>query len=178
ARVAASQSAAAREVVDALEAGTRREQVDAARAQVASARAALQTSQATVGELTLVAAVDGVVLSRYAEPGEMVTTGEPVLTLGQTSRPWTRVYVGPDVLPTLRIGAPVTARLDGFPDRAFTGRIAAVNDRAEFTPRVALTEDERRDLLFGVKVEFDDRSGMLKPGLPLTVTFPRPEGVR
>lgn len=178
ARVAASQAAAAREGVGVLRAGTRREQVDAARAEVESARAALQTSRATEGELTLVAAVDGVVMSRYAEPGEMIATGEPVLTLGQTSRPWTRVYVGPEVVPTLRVGAPVTARLDGFPDRAFTGRIAAVNERAEFTPRVALTEDERRDLLFGVRVEFTDTSGMLKPGLPLTVTFPRAGGER
>ena len=69
----------------------------------------------------------------------------------------------------------VTARLDAFPDRAFRGRIASLNPRAEFTPRVALTEDEREDLLFGVRVEFDDASGMLKAGLPLTIDFPARE---
>jgi HlyD family secretion protein len=46
--------------------------------------------------------------------------------------------------------------------------------RAEFTPRVALTERERADLLFAVRVDFDHPHPMLKAGLPITVTFPRP----
>jgi HlyD family secretion protein len=71
----------------------------------------------------------------------------------------------------------VTAVLDAFPDRRFAGRITALNDRAEFTPRVALTEDERADLLFGVKVDLVDSGGMLKAGLPVTVRFyPRTGG--
>jgi HlyD family secretion protein len=51
--------------------------------------------------------------------------------------------------------------------------VVAVNTKAEFTPRVALTEDERADLTFGVKIEFSDSSGALKPGLPVTVTIPK-----
>jgi HlyD family secretion protein len=53
--------------------------------------------------------------------------------------------------------------------------VVAVNDRAEYTPRIALTEKERADLLFGVKVMFDDTTGTLKPGLPATVEI-LPEG--
>jgi HlyD family secretion protein len=49
------------------------------------------------------------------------------------------------------------------------GEVVAINSKAEFTPRVALTEDERADLLFGVKVAFRDSTGALKPGLPITV---------
>jgi HlyD family secretion protein len=45
----------------------------------------------------------------------------------------------------------------------------AINSKAEFTPRVALTEEERADLLFGVKIAFQDNTGALKPGLPITV---------
>jgi HlyD family secretion protein len=51
--------------------------------------------------------------------------------------------------------------------------VVSINDRAEFTPRVALTEDERADLMFGVRVEFADSSGALKPGLPVTVRLSR-----
>jgi HlyD family secretion protein len=47
--------------------------------------------------------------------------------------------------------------------------VVAINSKAEFTPRVALTEEERADLLFGVKVAFRDTTGALKPGLPITV---------
>jgi HlyD family secretion protein len=60
-----------------------------------------------------------------------------------------------------------------MPARSFSGRVVAINSKAEFTPRVALTEDERADLMFGVKIEFQDSSGALKPGLPVTVTIPK-----
>jgi HlyD family secretion protein len=179
ARAAATAAAAlrdaARENLRLVREGARAGQVEAARAEVAGAEAALHSAQQTAGELTLVAPVDGVVMLRAAENGETVAAGQPVLTLGDPRRPWTRVYVGQEVLPTLRVGQTVTARLDAFPDRTFRGRIAALSPRAEFTPRVALTEDEREDLLFGVRVEFDDSSGMLKAGLPLTVDLPARE---
>ncbi|HEX5870938.1 MAG TPA: HlyD family efflux transporter periplasmic adaptor subunit [Longimicrobium sp.] len=179
ARAASTQASslrdAARENLRLLQQGSRDAQVEAARAEVAGAEAALRSAQATAGELTLVAPADGVVLLRSAEAGEMVGAGQPVLTLGDPRRPWTRVYVDQAVLPTLRVGQTVTARLDAFPGRTFRGRIASLNPRAEFTPRVALTEDEREDLLFGVRVEFDDVSGMLKAGLPLTVDLPARE---
>ena len=58
-----------------------------------------------------------------------------------------------------------------MPARSFNGRVVAINSKAEFTPRVALTEDERADLMFGVKIEFQDSTGALKPGLPVTVTI-------
>ncbi|HEY0016186.1 MAG TPA: HlyD family efflux transporter periplasmic adaptor subunit [Longimicrobium sp.] len=172
---AVAQRDAARENLRLLRQGTRAAQVEAARAEVAGAEATLQSARETAGELTLVAPVDGVVMLRAAEAGETVAAGQPVLTLGDPRRPWTRVYVGQGVLPALRVGQTVTARLDAFPDRTFRGRIASLSPRAEFTPRVALTEDEREDLLFGVRVEFDDASGMLKAGLPLTVDLPARE---
>ena len=52
-----------------------------------------------------------------------------------------------------------------------SGAPVAIATRAEFTPRVALTEKERADLLFGVKVELTDTASVAKPGLPVTVSF-------
>jgi HlyD family secretion protein len=76
-------------------------------------------------------------------------------------------------LPFVRVGDPADAYLDALPDRPFRGRVVAVADRAEFTPRVALTEAERDDLLFGVKIAFADTSGLLRAGLPVTVRLAR-----
>lgn len=176
ARVAARRRDAAAAVVAEVRRGPRREAVDVARAQVSGAQAALRTSQSTAGDLTLTAPVGGVVIGRYAEPGEVIAAGQPVVTVGDAAHPYTRVYVGERVLPRLRVGGAVQARLDGFPDRVFHGRITAVNSKAEFTPRVALTERERADLLFGVRVDFGAGEPMLKAGLPITVTFPRAAG--
>jgi HlyD family secretion protein len=173
ARVAARQRDAAAQVLAAVRRGPRPEEIAAARAQVATAQAALRTSQSTAADLTLTAATAGTVIGRYAEPGEVIGAGQAVATVGDAAHPYTRVYVNERVLPALRAGQTVTARLDAFPDRAFRGRITAISDRAEFTPRVALTESERADLLFGVRIDFDAGAPLLKAGLPVTVTFPR-----
>jgi HlyD family secretion protein len=69
------------------------------------------------------------------------------------------------------VGDSVTAVLDNYPDRPFRGVIASIATRAEYTPRVALTEAERADLLFAVRVEFRDTTEFLKAGLPVTVRF-------
>jgi membrane fusion protein YbhG len=175
AHTAASRRDAAAEALRLLREGARPDRVQAARAEVANARAALDAAQANVRDLTLVATVDGTVLARHAEPGEVVGAGEALVTLGQMNRPWVRVYVNERVLPDVHVGAQATGELDGFEGREFRGRVVSINDRAEFTPRVALTEDERADLMFGVKVEFEDSSGALKPGLPVTVRIPRGE---
>lgn len=166
---AAGRRDAARQALRLLREGTRPERVQAARAEVSNARAALAAAESTASDLVLTAPATGVVLGRYVEPGEVLAPGETALTVGETARPWVRIYVDQRALPRIRVGDPATATLDAYPARPFPGRVVAINDKAEFTPRVALTEEERNDLLFGVKVELADTTGMLKPGLPVTV---------
>jgi HlyD family secretion protein len=156
-----------------VQAGPRADAVAAARARVAEAEAALATARRAASELALVAPEAGVVTVRAAEPGEVLQPGQPAIVLSDPARPWVRVYVNQRELPFLRVGARAEAWLDGAPDRPLTGRVAAVSPRAEFTPRIALTEEERDDMLFGVKVLLDDPRGMAKAGLPVTVRFPR-----
>ncbi len=166
---AAARRSAAAESLRLLEEGTRPERIQAARAEVATEEAALAASEATAADLVLIAPVRGTVLSRNAEPGEMLAAGQSALTLGDVRRPWTRVYLSSLVVPRVRVGQAAVAVLDGIPAREFRGRVVSINDRAEYTPRIALTEKERADLLFGVKVVFDDTTGTLKAGLPATV---------
>jgi len=169
ARSAAARRDAARESQRLLREGARPERIQAARADVANARAALAAAEGTASDLVLTAPVGGVVLGRHAEPGEVLRAGEPALTLGDLAHPWVRIFVDQKALPLVRVGDAATAVLDAYPKTVFPGRVVAVRDKAEFTPRVALTEDERADLLFGVKIELWDTLGMLKPGLPVTV---------
>jgi HlyD family secretion protein len=176
AEAAAKQALARRDVARQslilLRQGTRPERIAGAKAQVAGARAGLSGAVASVADLTLVAPVSGIVLSRNAEPGEILGTGESAVTLGEVKRPWVRVYVNAHDLPRISVGRQARGVVDGLPNRIFSGRVVAINTKAEFTPRVALTEEERADLMFGVKVEFPDSTGTLKAGLPITVTIP------
>jgi HlyD family secretion protein len=168
---AAGRRDAAREALQLLKEGTRPERLEAARAEVASARAALAATEAVAQDLVLTAPVDGTVISRNAEPGELLPAGQSALTLGQTAEPYVRVYVPTRLLPQVRQGQRAVARLDGYPDRPIEGRVVAISPQAEFTPRIALTEQERADLVFGVKVALTDTTGLLRPGLPATVEF-------
>ncbi len=160
---------ALRETLRLLRQGTRPERIAGARAEVANAQAALAAAQATRSDLVLLSPVNGIVLGRHAEAGEVVPPGTPVMTVGESAKPWVRVYVSPADAARLTVGDPAVATLDDLPGREFPGRIVSLATKAEFTPRVALTEDERADLLFAVRVELDDSAGTLKPGLPVTV---------
>jgi HlyD family secretion protein len=172
ARVAAARRDAARDALDLLRAGARPDRIAAARAAVGTARAQLAMGEAAAADLVLTAPVDGQVLRKYAEPGEVLAAGVPLLSLGDSRTVWVRVYVRSPVFASLRVGDTVPVTIDGLADATFQGRVTALATAAEFTPRVALTEKERADLLFGVKLELSDPTGRLKAGLPATAHFP------
>jgi HlyD family secretion protein len=179
AQAAATAAAATRDAAEAtlrlLREGARVEQIRAARAEVASARGAVAAVEATVAELVLISTVPGVVAGRHVQPGEVVGAGQSAVTIARAQRPWARIYVGERALPFVRAGQEVVGTLDGVDRASFSGTVDHISTTAEFTPRVALTEQERADLVFGVKIVFaPDSTGRLKAGLPITVTIAVP----
>ncbi len=171
ARVAAERQRSAAEALALLAAGTRRDRVAAARAEVANAEAALASWEARAADLVLTSPVAGRVLTRSAEPGEFLGPGVPAVTVGEVGRPWVRVFVPAARIGELSIGDAATVTVDGTTERIGTARIVAINTRAEFTPRVALTESERADLMFGVKLDLDPPFDGVHPGLWVSVRF-------
>mgnify|MGYP001607601940 CR=1 FL=1 len=178
ARNGATLAAARRDAVhDALRLvteGARPERIAAARAEVATARAALSSAEQTASDLVLLAPISGIVLLRNTEPGEVVGAGMSAMTIGELAKPYVRIYVNQRALPRVKLGDRAEGALDGLPGQRFIGEVIAINTKAEFTPRVALTDEERADLLFGVKIAFRDSAGALKPGLPITVRIAPP----
>ena len=178
AAVAAARVRSAEESLALLEAGPRAGRVATARAEVASASAALAGREATTAEFVVTAPVAGVVMSRIADPGDLLNAGMPAVVLGVMSEPWVRVYVPARVLSSIALGAVATIHPPGAGGRVSrngggeadgVGRVIAINPQAEYVTRTALTEEERADLLFGVKVAITDPAGRFKPGLPVTV---------
>jgi HlyD family secretion protein len=157
-----------------LREGASDERIRAARAESEAADANTETVRATERDLVLRSPVTGIISSRNVEPGEVVVAGTPVVTVSETSRQTVRVFVSQAAISRINPGQTVRGTLDAYPDREFAGRVATIATKAEFTPRVALTERERNDLLFAVKVEFADSTGMLKAGLPITVRIAAP----
>lgn len=174
ATVAEARRDRARDALRLIQEGSRPQRIAAGRAEVENARAALAAAEQAVSDLVLVSPLDGVVMLRTAEPGEVIAAGMATMTIGELAAPYVRIYVNQKALADVKLGARAEGVLDGMPDTRFAGTVVAINSKAEFTPRVALTEDERADLLFGVKIAFRDSAGALKPGLPITVRIARP----
>ena len=171
ARTAAARRDAANEALRLLRQGARPQQISAARAELETARGALAAGKATERDLVLTAPLNATVLGRYVEAGEVMAAGQVAMTLGDATKPWVRVYLPAPAVPYVKVGQSARVTVDGIGDRSAPARVTTVATKAEFTPRVALTEKERADLLFGVKLDIQDTTGMFKPGLPATVTI-------
>ncbi|WP_411280736.1 HlyD family secretion protein [Gemmatimonas sp.] len=172
ARTASARRDAASAALRLVRDGARVERRLAAAADARGAEAAAAGVRATANDMVLRSPVNGIISSRNVEPGEVLSAGQSAITVAQPARPWARIYVSQFVLPTLHPGDSLSAQLDGD-TTVFRGRISAIATRAEFTPRVALTDQERADLLFGVKVEFIDPTRRLRAGMPISVRLPR-----
>jgi HlyD family secretion protein len=176
-RVLAVQGIASPQELDRLQtaaasAAARLQTVRASVRESDAARAGAEATEAIRDQLVLLAPADGIVLTRFAERGEVIAAGVPVVSIGLVHSPWIRAYVGERYVARLKTGQSVRIRVDGYPDTVFAGQISEIAPRAEFTPRAALTERERADLVFGIKVTTSDGGGRLKAGLPVRVEIP------
>lgn len=137
-------------------------------------RSRKEESDVRLGWCEVRSPIDGTVLSRYREPGELVGPGSKLLTLANIKDIWAYIYVPQPEVSRLKAGQTLVGRLPELPGREFRGRILKINEEAEFTPKNVQTRSERQRLVFGVKVGFlganDDET--LKPGMTIEVSLP------
>lgn len=168
ARVAAERRDAARNTLRLLQAGTRPAQIRAAEAELSQARADLAGTGSRLADLVLVSPINGVVLTRTAEPGEVLPAGMPAAIIGDTARLYVRAYAPQRLLSRVKAGTRAIVTPDGWTGNGVGATVTSVQPAAEFTPRVSLTQDERADLLFGVRLKLDSA---LPAGLWAIVQF-------
>lgn len=164
--------AAVKERQDALalvQEGARREEIDAADAQVAAARAQLALLRHQLAQGDLRAPVKAVVRSRLLEPGDMASPQRPVLALVVTSPKWARIYVDESSLGQVKPGQAAQLSVDSMPGRTLAGKIGYISSVAEFTPKSVQTEVLRTSLVYEVRVLVDDPDDALRLGQPVTV---------
>jgi HlyD family secretion protein len=161
---AAAALAAARERLARLKAGSRAEEIDAARARVAASEARIAQLDQQLRDAVLASPVDGVVTEKLAEAGELAATGTAVAVVSDLGKPWLTVYVPEPDLGRVRIGQDAEVRTDDGQVR--TGRIASVASKAEFTPKNVQTRDERVKLVYKLKIGLPNGDGLFKAGMP------------
>ncbi len=173
-----AENAATQQSVDDL-----RAQKDAADAQIAalraqaaalvSRRAQVQAGARVLGtqrrDASILAPIDGTVLVRYADVGELLGVGSPVCDIADLRVMYTKVYLEETYLPAFRIGMDVDVLVDGTEGKPLHGTLTWISDKAEFTPKTILTEETRTSLVFPAKVTVPNADGLLKIGMPVTV---------
>jgi len=167
--VAANSLVAAQSRHSLLKAGNRPETIEAQRLEVSRSEAVLAGSRTQIADMTVASPLSGRVLSKNYEPGEYINAGVAIATIGDLQDCWVKVYVSTEQLGQIRLGQPVKVKIDAYPDKSFKGEIKEINQNAEYTPRQSITQRERANMVFAVKVKIDNPDEVMKPGLPADV---------
>ncbi|MFN8392145.1 MAG: efflux RND transporter periplasmic adaptor subunit [Bdellovibrionota bacterium] len=153
--------------------GSRREDIDQAKAQAAAQAAAVEALRVRVAESELIAPADGIIQTRVLEPGEIADPKKPVFNLALTQPKWVRAYVNEPQLGLIKSGMGASLFTDSAPGKAYSGWIGFISPSAEFTPKAVETEDLRTSLVYEVRIYVDDPEDELRLGMPVTARIDR-----
>jgi HlyD family secretion protein len=156
---------AGREIVARLRAGARREELDAARARVEAADAQIALLEKSRSDALIKATVAGVVTQKLADTGEQMAPLMPVVVITDLDNAWANLFVPEPMIPRITLGQTATVLTDA--GDAIQGKVSYISPQAEFTPRNVQTADERSKLVYRIKVNVDNRAGILKVGMPV-----------
>ncbi|WP_353685143.1 efflux RND transporter periplasmic adaptor subunit [Thermodesulfovibrio sp. 3907-1M] len=131
----------------------------------------LKETQADLNETKIFSPIEGIILSRPVELGEVVNPGTVLYVIVDLNRLYVKVYVPEPDIGKLKLGLPARVYIDAYPDKFFNGRVTKIYEQAEFTPKNVETKEERVKLVFGVEISVDNPEGLLKPGMPADVVI-------
>jgi HlyD family secretion protein len=156
------------------------QQIQGAEAQQRSATEDVKSTDARLAQIVqqlaksrITSPVSGTVLARYTDRGEFVQPGQPLYKIANLDSMILRAYVTETQLARVKLGAPATVSIDTGDKtrRALSGTVSWVSPEAEFTPTPIQTRDERKDLVYAVKVRVPNPGGIVKIGMPADVRF-------
>lgn len=159
----------ARQSLRLMQAGSRIEDIEAGRAQLADREAALQVAMRQLFDADLTAPSQGVVLSRVREVGAIVAAGETVFVLSLTNPVWVRSYLSEVDLGRIQPGMEVSVRTDTPGAPVLKGKIGFISTTAEFTPKTVETRELRTALVYRIRIIVNDAGAILRQGMPVTV---------
>ena len=146
---------------------TRREQeITARRSDIERARSQIALIDTQLADTIAVSPIDGVVLVKAADVGEVLAPGTSVVTVGDIEHPWLRAYIREQDLGRVKLGSKARVTTDSFPGKVYDGRISFISSEAEFTPKQIQTAEERVKLVYRVKIEIDNQRHELKSNMP------------
>jgi len=162
---------------------TLQRQADEVKAQVASVKADIQADEAelrrieaNLSDLRILAPIAGTILTRSAEPGRVVASGQTVLTMVDLSKLYLRGFVPEGNVGRVKVGQPAQVYLDSNPKESVAAEVIRVDPEVMFTPENTYFKDDRVKQVMGVKLGLRGAYGFAKPGMPAdgTILIGRP----
>jgi HlyD family secretion protein len=134
---------------------------------IAAAQAELDAARSRLADAEIRAPAGGIVLERVVQPGEVINTGTPILTMVDPDDLYLKVYVPNIQTGKLKIGNGARIFTDAYPEEYFPAEVTRISERSQFTPKNVETKEQRVNLVFEVKLgRIDNASRRLKPGMP------------
>lgn len=131
----------------------------------ATANVAVMDSQ--LNDTIAMSPLDGVVLVKTTEAGEVVAPGATIVTVADIEHPWLRGYIPQTQLGRVKLGQKVTLTTDSYKDKSYQGTITYISSQAEFTPKQIQTQEERVKLVYRVKISVENKQQELKLNMPV-----------
>ncbi|MDL2230966.1 efflux RND transporter periplasmic adaptor subunit [Bacteroidales bacterium OttesenSCG-928-L19] len=118
------------------------------------------------------APISGTVLKKYIEANELAFQGKPLFKMANLVNMYIKVYITEDMLSSIQLGQAAEIRMDAENggQKTFTGHVSWISPKAEFTPKMIQTKNERVNLVYAVKITFEN-DGSAKIGMPGDVVF-------
>jgi HlyD family secretion protein len=151
---------------NSLELKRREQELATRRAEIARSKASLELIDTQLADTIATSPVDGVVLVKSADVGEVLAAGATVVTVGDIDHPWLRGYINETDLGRVKIGSKAKLTTDTYPGKAYNGRVSFIASEAEFTPKQIQTQQERVKLVYRIKIEVDNPQHELKSNMP------------
>jgi HlyD family secretion protein len=167
AQVERSRAALKQAEANALELKRREEEITTRKAEITRSRANVALIDTQLSDTVAASPVDGVVLVKSADPGEVLAPGTTVVTVGDIDHPWLRGYINETDLGKVKIGSKVKLTSDSYPGKSYQGRVSFIASQAEFTPKQIQTQQERVKLVYRVKIDVENPNRELKSNMPV-----------
>jgi len=140
--------------------------------EVEAMRFQLQQLQIALESCKIKAPITGTIVNKYIETNELAYQGKPLFKIADLDNMFIRVYITEDMLSSVKLNQKATIRLDSQNGKTLTlpGTVTWISPKAEFTPKMIQTKDERVNLVYAVKISFHN-DGSAKIGMPGDVVF-------
>src|SRR5579885_1961905 len=149
-----------------LELKRREQEINARRAEIERAKAQIAFIDTQLKDTEAFSPIDGVVLVKAADPGEVLAPGTTVVTVGDIDHPWLRAYINEKDLGRVKLGSKARITTDAFPGKVYDGRVYFISSDAEFTLKQIQTSEERVKLVYRIKIDVDNPHHELKSNMP------------